>query len=998
MGVVTLLKGSSSSKLAGELQGIVKSEPVEVTAKAESFGRALDSARRIVEDSQTSKSPKSNDKKKLSTKAEDAAAQGKKPGAKTTKATKEAIAEAQLAGEKESGKAGLSKADSASFESKSVAPEPTRAHKVAESVKGTLERLAAQSKSKKGSEETAGSGKSQKSTKSSKPSKLAIVVDGPELSATAQKGGEAVDESQAAKVAKLAVPASKDSAKVEPAGVASRQAVDGDVKKPSQAEPVASVPKSAQAVASKDTGALLEAKREKPVRTKDAVHAQVVKASASAPEAIVKASSQAGAVQETVKKDARGSITESKKLKRTVVEGVSVAVKDSTKEEEASETKVTPVMAESLSLAVESKESKEADVSDAISAAPVEATEHLNEETAADVEAAVLAVDLGQATKSSAQKTTGQTVAPAKSTKNPTTVPMTNQAGAETQQPAQPVEGEAVKAAAQGNKPIAASDIAAVKVPDGKMEAKASEHLYRAVNKLANGAGSGVIAKAASQSAGKTKIESKKQAKSAEENPQVRDAVKGSEAPQKSETASVKLPLAEMKAGFEQSQKQQSNKPVTVQAEPKMAKASVKVSTQSRAEAPAKKVAETVTRDDKASNPSKVDTRAAAKAGARTQPGANSAIGQVGLGSRDSMTVEKSLIGNRLFGKRVAEKEPATYRNAKGAPAKSVAPQEATTGQRVRAAKQANAARPLAQQPQQTVAADTAAMAATSARAETVSPEMSTMKKASAAATTPAGESGQKSEHTDAETTKNENARQDRGHEQGNKQSKQRVQDNRHFESKKQVETEARMKEEALDELQEASDVEVADEVAHVKQSVAANKVAVKTGVRASINPLRDVGDTPSNAAAISERREVHEQILAKNLGRNLGRIASMGTTRAKLRLHPQEFGRVDVEIRTKDGEVTLLVRTETVNAAAELNSQMNDLRASMKEHGLHLAECDVDSRGFGAEDREADGSQEGKDGDGRGRGDQDNREGRGSRRRRGRGQRIKRSAIDVVV
>ena len=120
-----------------------------------------------------------------------------------------------------------------------------------------------------------------------------------------------------------------------------------------------------------------------------------------------------------------------------------------------------------------------------------------------------------------------------------------------------------------------------------------------------------------------------------------------------------------------------------------------------------------------------------------------------------------------------------------------------------------------------------------------------------------------------------------------------------------------------------------------------------------------------------------------------------MGTTHARLQLHPQELGRVDVEIRTKDGEVTLLVRTETVQAAAELNSQMNDLRGSMREHGLELKDCDVDARGFGNEDQDSGDEREGSGSSGRG---EDNREGRGNRRRRGRGQRIKRSAIDVVV
>jgi len=221
-----------------------------------------------------------------------------------------------------------------------------------------------------------------------------------------------------------------------------------------------------------------------------------------------------------------------------------------------------------------------------------------------------------------------------------------------------------------------------------------------------------------------------------------------------------------------------------------------------------------------------------------------------------------------------------------------------------------------------------------------------------------------------------------------------RERDNRHYEAKRIIETETRVHEEAQDVLEEATDVEMADDVAQVKQAATLGKGGTQGGRDTAIKPLQDSTRSSQKAAVISERREIHEQILAKHLGRNLGRIASMGTTHARLRLHPQELGRVDVEIQTRDGEVTLLVRTETVSAAAELNSQMNDLRASMQEHGLKLADCDVDARGFGAEDREADGSDEG----GKDRSGEDNREGRGKRRRRGRGQRIKRSAIDVVV
>ncbi|MBT6434327.1 MAG: hypothetical protein HOK28_14610, partial [Deltaproteobacteria bacterium] len=555
--------------------------------------------------------------------------------------------------------------------------------------------------------------------------------------------------------------------------------------------------------------------------------------------------------------------------------------------------------------------------------------------------------------------------------------------------PAKSVVGKSVVGKNEvGKNEVALGDKAVPNRTDAQMEAKASEHLYRAVNKLPNGSGSGVITKT------KAQPKAVKTARVAHAAKEERQDVKGavtakvaSEGAKVSESQQVKKPT--------KPSAESTNNQVKVQEQVVPERKVAPSVSQAKVATPAAQKTSSANTLQDSKKPEVVTSNVKTEAPKQAR---NESLGEgrsLNLGARDSMTVETSLIGSRLFGKRGAEKQPATYRNTKLTQPAAVVREEVTTAQKVRSNQQAKLGRVTVPSQQLAAGTDATAMAATSARVETAAPEAGTVKKTASTATATQAENSVKSDNGESLTAKNNDVSQER--EQSKEQGK-RSDNNRHFETKKQVEAEVRAKEEALDDLQEASDVEIADEVAQVKQSTAANKLMAKEGGKAAVSPIRDLSDTPRNAAAVSERREIHEQILAKNLGRNLGRIASMGTTHAKLRLHPQEFGRVDVEIRTRDGEVTLLVRTETVSAAAELNSQMNDLRASMKEHGLNLAECDVDSRGFGAEDREADGSQEGRDGNGRGRGDQDNREGRGSRRRRGRGQRIKRSAIDVVV
>ena len=995
MGVDTLQKSSSSSKLAGQLQGIIKSEPVEVAAKVESFGRAMDSARRIVDGSESPKSLKNKAKKAPSDGDDAKGAESKQAAVKHVQGDKEAKAEPNSKAKKSRSKASLTKADSAAFESKAVAQEPTEAHNVAESVKGTLERLAAQSLSPEGDKEASDVKKSQKSTtpKIASPDKLSSLqgsAKAEERHATAK-----AEDGRVAAEASETMSTSSD--------------VDVEMMKETVADKASALTKGSPKA---ENGALLDSKRTPALKTQKMVESEQLKVEDKSEEGGSVSPELTGPVNPNSAKDAKKTVDSAVATEKSIE---AMAEPGKTTEQDTAKVQVAELPLGDSVVSDDDQANDSLPLSASVSetqvvASPVQVAMNVaTNEKASAVAQKPIAVKTGNdkntvqtalkghhghSEQLDAVKVTDSDAVKARSLTDAKSDAATeSKAGISVQSKNEKVPGKVERTQTVSKSQAGANP---VKVPDAQMEARASDHLYRAVNKLSKGAGAGIIAR----SKNRAKVPPNNDAKAAETS--------GKRTEQNTEGAvKVASPMAE-KAGeritvdSDVSKTQMNRRPASVLGELKMKQANLNAeisSKQTKQKAQdkvpsveTKKVAQDTAKIKSAESEPKV----APKENQQTRLSSRAPVAEsLNLGARDSMRLESSLIGKRLLAKRGPASQSGTYRNMKPTLAQGMAREDFTAAKRVRASRQDSVAKAAVKAAPQTVATDTAVMAATSGRTEAATPDMAPAKRASAAPATNAAEANLRNESGETTTSKNSDAGQEQ---RQNKEQSKRIQENRHFESKKQVETEARMKEEALDEMQEASDVEIADEVAQVKQTVAVNRTMAKEGGRAVISPLRDAADTPRNAAAISERREVHEQMLAKNLGRNLGRIASMGTTHAKLRLHPQEFGRVDVEIRTRDGEVTLLVRTETVNAAAELNSQMNDLRASMKEHGLNLAECDVDSRGFGAEDREADGSREGKDGDGRGRGDQDNREGHGNRRRRGRGQRIKRSAIDVVV
>ena len=63
----------------------------------------------------------------------------------------------------------------------------------------------------------------------------------------------------------------------------------------------------------------------------------------------------------------------------------------------------------------------------------------------------------------------------------------------------------------------------------------------------------------------------------------------------------------------------------------------------------------------------------------------------------------------------------------------------------------------------------------------------------------------------------------------------------------------------------------------------------------------------------------------------------------ARLQLHPAELGKMQLELQVKAGEVQLKVAVENAVAAAEVQSQLGQLKEQLQQQGLKLGDVSVD-------------------------------------------------------
>ena len=118
-------------------------------------------------------------------------------------------------------------------------------------------------------------------------------------------------------------------------------------------------------------------------------------------------------------------------------------------------------------------------------------------------------------------------------------------------------------------------------------------------------------------------------------------------------------------------------------------------------------------------------------------------------------------------------------------------------------------------------------------------------------------------------------------------------------------------------------------------------------GIVQDISKMQSTGDLKGPAAdkLAGVQRYVLRQVPLTQFGQALASKIASGARHLHVRLDPPELGKLDVDVKLKDGQVYLNVQTDSVNATEALEKHLQDLRAVLKEQGLYLAGFDVSER-----------------------------------------------------
>jgi flagellar hook-length control protein FliK len=118
-------------------------------------------------------------------------------------------------------------------------------------------------------------------------------------------------------------------------------------------------------------------------------------------------------------------------------------------------------------------------------------------------------------------------------------------------------------------------------------------------------------------------------------------------------------------------------------------------------------------------------------------------------------------------------------------------------------------------------------------------------------------------------------------------------------------------------------------------------------GIVQDISKMQSIGDLKGPAAdkLAGVQRYVLRQVPLTQFGQALASKIASGARHLHIRLDPPELGKLDVDVKLKDGQVYLNVQTDSVNATEALEKHLQDLRAALKEQGLYLAGFDVSER-----------------------------------------------------
>ena len=95
--------------------------------------------------------------------------------------------------------------------------------------------------------------------------------------------------------------------------------------------------------------------------------------------------------------------------------------------------------------------------------------------------------------------------------------------------------------------------------------------------------------------------------------------------------------------------------------------------------------------------------------------------------------------------------------------------------------------------------------------------------------------------------------------------------------------------------------------------------------------------------ATATMRQEMLNKLSAAEVPGHVSSMVFRNQEQARLQLHPAELGRMNLELQVKAGEVQLKVAVESAAAAAEIQSQLGQLKEQLQSQGLRLGDVSVD-------------------------------------------------------
>ena len=95
--------------------------------------------------------------------------------------------------------------------------------------------------------------------------------------------------------------------------------------------------------------------------------------------------------------------------------------------------------------------------------------------------------------------------------------------------------------------------------------------------------------------------------------------------------------------------------------------------------------------------------------------------------------------------------------------------------------------------------------------------------------------------------------------------------------------------------------------------------------------------------AQASMRQDMLHRLSAAEVPGHVSNLIFRNQEQARLQLHPAELGRMNLELQVKAGEVQLKVAVESAAAAAEIQSQLGQLKEQLQSQGLKLGDVSVD-------------------------------------------------------